>query len=396
MSWTGSGNKGDDSNNNNPSRRRGNNNNGGGGTSGVGEPLVSRNRHPPTREQKIQEMEIIQDIMKLIRHKIDTSPTIREMADRNLSSENTEYAAERQVLMQVNNIGLREGVIAGLATFITLRKAPGIIARYVARRSARQYPSGGSGSGSTYKLDSPNPFQANQTERGGPSSSSSSSSLGMVFLRAVRFTLDVIVSLTVGASTSFYFTDQDYMLSQIANVPLVEGRSLVSDEFCTDMIHQFNKVPPEVWRDTQNPALISVRTFVKNCQYRQSYEEKLRHDYQLQPKEPVSIPAPGVDTSYMMMNPNNNKNNNNSSASHYDTANGEDASSSPLIGEDPFASSTNNTNNQEYFGEDEQQLEGGGDNTKWAESLVTDQEEENSRQQKNDNVGGKEKKKRWW
>jgi|Transcript_19731 hypothetical protein len=385
MAWNGNGKDNDNSR---------------GGTSGVGEPLVSRKR--PTREQRLQEMKIIEEIMKLVRHKIDTSPTIREMANNAAASEgdtnsyklNSEYTAERQVLMQVNNIGLREGMIAGLATFLTLRKAPGIITRYVSRRSARrqQYSSGSS---SSYKLDSPNPFQVNKNEAGASSSSSrsSKSSPGMLLLRAVRFTLDVFVSLTVGASTSFYFTDQDYMMSQIANVPLVEGRSLVADEFCSDLIQEFRNIPTEVWRDTQNPALVSVRTFVKNCQYRQSYEAKLRQDYHLQPNEPVSIPSPGVDTSYMMTTMNDARSTANGNSSEDDDDDFYiDGNDPNIIGEDPFASSSPPT--IEYFGEEQQQpYEDEQSDNAWAESLVTDQQAKDPR-----NKSGKEqeKKKRWW
>ena len=70
-----------------------------------------------------------------------------------------EFDAERSVLEEMNNLGLRGGVICGLACFAVLRMGPGAISRFVLQRSSGRGASssthnGGGGGGGVYS-----PFQ---------------------------------------------------------------------------------------------------------------------------------------------------------------------------------------------------------------------------------------------
>jgi hypothetical protein len=55
---------------------------------------------------------------------------------------------------------------------------------------------------------------------------------------ALSIPIDILLSsLLVGASTALFLTDEVKMQkNDLANIPLVKGRSLVSEELCSDFI----------------------------------------------------------------------------------------------------------------------------------------------------------------
>lgn len=112
--------------------------------------------------------------------------------------------------------------------------------------------------------------------------------------------VDATVSLFVAANVSWMMTDKDKIRSILADIPLVEGRSVISDELCDDAISTYYQTPKEIWtknRESNDPnatTLQLIQTFVKNCEKRSAFENTLKKQHQLSPDEPVSIPSPGV------------------------------------------------------------------------------------------------------
>ena len=98
------------------------------------------------------------------------------------------------------------------------------------------------------------------------------------------------------------------MLKEAADIPLIQGRSLISEELCGDFLQEFQKFNRDTW-DPNHPALSGgegnevntstgftsmVEGFVANCKRRSIYEDELRGEQGLREDEPVLIPSPGV------------------------------------------------------------------------------------------------------
>lgn len=128
--------------------------------------------------------------------------------------------------------------------------------------------------------------------------------------RLFRLTLDTFVSFSVGAYTSLYFIDKKKMMKQFADIPLVEGRSLLSEELCGDFEREFRKCDRFTW-DANHPALggysrsndngesvdfrDTILGFVANCRRRTIYENQVRRErVGGHLDDPVTLPSPGV------------------------------------------------------------------------------------------------------
>ena len=245
---------------------------------------------------------------------------------------------EQKILYRQNGMGLKEGVAAGIVTFIVLRKGPIYMSRWLQKRALQQQqaqahshattgakspPQSGMnvpplrGDGS-YQLSNPNvsnannPFQRVQNPEGPPRSKS-------IVLRSIWFGFDALLSLMVAASVSMTYTDADKLRRELVEIPLVTGRSLVSDTLCDDITAELQKVQQEelpVYLRLQqslkeqhhhqggttndipkSPAsfyLESIQHFTENCQRRRAMERRIRQEQGLDKRDPVEIPSPGV------------------------------------------------------------------------------------------------------
>ncbi|KAL7469470.1 hypothetical protein ACHAXS_009725 [Conticribra weissflogii] len=220
-----------------------------------------------------------------------------------------EFSAEKKILNDMNSNGLSKGLLATLASFIFLRWSPGAISRQLRRRAAGSAGSGlgGSKAGNPfnnaggYKLDPP------ASERIAGRTSSDLKEKPGLFFQAVRLCVDTFVSLSVGAYASMYFLDSPKMMKQASEIPLVEGRSLLSEELCRDFSAEFQKYNRRTW-DPNHPALSGssgsgsnesnfkdlIEGFVVNCKRRSIYEEELRNEQGLTENDAVVVPSPGV------------------------------------------------------------------------------------------------------
>jgi hypothetical protein len=113
---------------------------------------------------------------------------------------------------------------------------------------------------------------------------------------ALSIPIDILLSLLVGASTALFLTDEVKMQNDLANIPLVKGRSLVSEELCSDFIREYNRLPKQSWssgNDAENRSLNAIGNFVGNCQKRNRLVLHRRNDG-LELEEALKIPDPGV------------------------------------------------------------------------------------------------------
>ena len=110
----------------------------------------------------------------------------------------------------------------------------------------------------------------------------------------------------VGVRTYSKLTEKDGgTFEGISKVPLVEGRSALSDGLCKEWINVSQRIPPEFWHNLKaedNSNLKSfqtwkaIRSFADNCVLRAKQEQTLRTKKSLGPDDPVGIPGPGVVT----------------------------------------------------------------------------------------------------
>jgi len=238
-----------------------------------------------------------------------------------------EYSAEKAHLGRMNNNGMFAGIAAGVGSFVFLRRGPRVLSRYLVRRaearggSARSSTAdsnaGGGGLGGGYQFDRRNPFenakQMSQPMNALGEGASSSSQLPPpppphphphqpgIIIRTIKLGLDIFVSGMMAMYMSAIWTDKKRLLSETAELPLVEGRSLISDELCTDFMKQYATIPQDTWRKYRgtSDALTAIESFVVNCHKRQMFERSLRHERGLQPGGSAedyhpTIPSPGV------------------------------------------------------------------------------------------------------
>uniref|UniRef100_A0A7S4MT16 Uncharacterized protein n=1 Tax=Odontella aurita TaxID=265563 RepID=A0A7S4MT16_9STRA len=113
--------------------------------------------------------------------------------------------------------------------------------------------------------------------------------------QAVSVPIDLVLSLVIGCSGAFFLLDIDRMRDDFSRIPLVKGRSLLSEELCADYSresYRFSSVMNKPKQD--DPTIDAIREFVSNCQRRAIYEDQLRKERTLTSSDPVSVPWPGV------------------------------------------------------------------------------------------------------
>ncbi len=88
-----------------------------------------------------------------------------------------------------------------------------------------------------------------------------------------------LVSFEVGSNvTYFFFLKKKYTYEDLVKLPLVEGRSVVSEALCPDYIKAYRSIQSKGfdWSRSNYKESQLISTFVLNCKRRQAYEEKLR------------------------------------------------------------------------------------------------------------------------
>lgn len=305
------------------------------------------------KSNKEQEIEIFNRFSRIVKEKFTSlsNPNNSDGANNKMNQLDTlykqpEFASEKKLLNELNNMGLYKGVLSGLACFAFLRVSPRMISGVLRRRaglasegtssSASSTGAGGGTKGTTTfgsGSGGNNPFR-NQSAGGykfdpPPSSSASSSASassagagtqnvqrpGLIF-RTIRLALDSFVSLSIGAYASMYFVDKDKMMKQFSDIPLVEGRSLLSEELCEDFTREFQKFDRKTW-DPNHPSFSgsssssmhsnnnneetttadfrsTIQGFVLNCKRRAINEDEIRKEQGLRSGGVVVIPSGGV------------------------------------------------------------------------------------------------------
>ena len=116
-------------------------------------------------------------------------------------------------------------------------------------------------------------------------------------LAPLLITIDAALACFMGGIVWFVATPKLKIFEAAADIPLVPGRSAVSETLCSDFIENFKRLPKELWTPKKldgDDVTTNIKRFVENCQRRQQVERQLRSDSALKENEPVEIPHPGV------------------------------------------------------------------------------------------------------
>ena len=253
-----------------------------------------------SKEDKEAEIEVYNRFSRIVKEKFSaiadgSSNGSERMNNLDVLYQKPEYTAEKKILGEMNNLGLSKGILAGLGCFAFLRISPKLISKALRRRAEVTTAQGGNNpfhQSSSYKLDPP-PNSGGNIER--------LERPGLAF-RLMRLSLDTFVSLSIGAYTSLWFVDKDKMMRSFSDIPLVEGRSLLSEELCGDFTKEFKKLDPQIWdrrsstvdHDEKMNFRNTIQRFVVNCQRRAICEDEMRKERGVRDDEPVVTPSPGV------------------------------------------------------------------------------------------------------
>mmetsp|Transcript_8818 Transcript_8818/g.11720 ORF Transcript_8818/g.11720 Transcript_8818/m.11720 type:complete len:330 (+) Transcript_8818:261-1250(+) len=253
---------------------------------------------------------------------------VEEIQNKYYSSSNpTEFRLqkdEQQILMKINNGGLMEGALAGIASLIALRKMRSVLVRK-AFQGAQQQRSGmtGAGTGTPHNPSSSNPMQqliqqrqmAKQQQYSNNPFQKNSSSAGAgqptgdvprpgFFLNIMGWSVDAMFAFCVAVSVSMYRFDVDTLMEEVTNIPLSPGQSAVAREFCPDAITLLNQLREESKNGDQkitkalthpeSKNVTAMLKFARNCERRAKYEAVLREEKGVSKDYRVSIPEPGV------------------------------------------------------------------------------------------------------
>lgn len=228
--------------------------------------------------------------MSILLHKISNNENKKSrLVDL---SDSPAYDAEKKKVSGIINNGLMNGLAVGVASFVFLRRGPKMMNRFLSRRSH-----GGPTSGGGYQFDMRNPSKQMRQE---PQPDPSVPRPGII-LRTVKFSLDAFVSVSLGMYGWMYFTSTQKQLEDFSEIPLVEGRSMISDELCDDFVDAYRAVPKRTWDKYDHGRTVIIGEFVKNCLRRKAVEKEIldeRHQFESfgvdSDEKHVQIPHPGV------------------------------------------------------------------------------------------------------
>lgn len=183
----------------------------------------------------------------------------------------TDYAGEQYVLSNLfPEQALTRGSMAFVAAFAALRGRQ--IAGHLVTRLTRR---------NRYQLDDP------------PSAARSKN----ITQRIVKFGFDMTVSTYLGLAVFAANVDFLVVASSLASIPLVPGRSLISDGCCQDIIQQVSSINHE---EVDLTTMAVLQSFARNCKLREDYECKLRKEQGIHENTPVKIPPPGVPIDFTL------------------------------------------------------------------------------------------------
>jgi len=104
-------------------------------------------------------------------------------------------------------------------------------------------------------------------------------------LKPFSILLDTIMSTLLGISVGIWFVDKAKIYQTIEDIPLIAGKSQLSNALCTDFISYYKTIPKSFWVQNEDDILTTITHVIENCKKRQAYEKQLLQTTQQQEHE---------------------------------------------------------------------------------------------------------------
>ena len=181
------------------------------------------------------------------------------------------YEAERKEINDLFIMGVKEGLVGGVCTFAALRMGPRLWNRFRSAPPTTAKKSFSSSSMTSYKFDS--------TTKATTSATSKTTSFA---LSSLKLGLDLLISTSVASYLSVAYISPDKFLNTLSEIPLVSGRSVLSERLCGDFVNLYSSIPKQTWAKHHGVSseLDALALFCENCIRRQTYEKQLREEQQ--------------------------------------------------------------------------------------------------------------------
>lgn len=240
-------------------------------------------------------MMVLQSLQKRLKHQQPVN--VQDVDD---------YKGETMILRNfaIQKTGLQWSLFSGVVGAIAFRQMRLALQLWVWRRSIfknkKSYhldPIEGGG-----KQQPPNPFRNGADTKTTTAAGMSQQPPRPHFvLRAIGMLGDIYFGGLVTSSVmNFYYLPRarQNVLTLLETVPLVEGRSVLSDAMCENIVEELRTHSALLQRGVEHPSLQSFLLFADNCQRRRAYETYLRRDQGLAADAAVPVPPPGVPSDY--------------------------------------------------------------------------------------------------
>lgn len=255
------------------------------------------------KEEKLrQEGLIVESVLARLQQKLDDIRMTRGASSVKLED------AEKEILLKLNNSGLLPGAAVGALSFALLRRVRHVVLQRRFRALNSQQTSHmnhhpGTTNGNTHVQNSP--FQAQQSSSQFPPPISIPDHKPLqepLVLKVLGLILDGTVSFAIAVMASVQFTDMKMILQEFSRIPLLQGHSVVAEEFCPVVLEELQRLDQTMnassdWKqDVQSVYLKAIVDFGKHCEQRRVYESRLQQEQGLDVEKPfhMSVPAPGV------------------------------------------------------------------------------------------------------
>jgi hypothetical protein len=239
----------------------------------------------PSTDRKVVESQLVGRFFQALER---TKERLQSKGDFRLSDQ------EQKVLMDICSHNLMEGSVAGIVTFVALRRIRMMTYNYIRRRAPNEkQPITPNAFNSPFQQQRPPEEQKLLMERGVPDPTGFGSRSWL--FNPLTIFLDGMIAFYVTVFVSGRNTD--HFMQQVAELPLAEGRSQVADELCPvlvlelqrmyteqkqqqqqQLLPSWNSMEQQVLEDPQSATLKFFIDFCSNCRRRAAYEEILRRE----------------------------------------------------------------------------------------------------------------------
>lgn len=203
-------------------------------------------RIPPFDNALSEDEKIVESFLSIVQSKLDNKIL------------KPPRGKERKLLQDaVLYPGFVIGTLVTVGAFVVMRRAPKVVINYFAKK---QFP------------DKPPP-----EFKEGPA------------MQVVGSLFDATFASLLGLTVGTVCTNKQKFLMTVADIPLVEGQSDISNILCNDFIKLYGTTNKQFWKTHTDDSIVAIQRFVQNCEKRQFYERKLKREMGLSHEEMESV-----------------------------------------------------------------------------------------------------------